>query len=68
MIAFLAKTWFLWWAFGIVVGLRWFHLLSARGPGNPSDAPSVEEEKEQVSSRIFQKAYAISLPEMRQAF
>jgi hypothetical protein len=29
LVAFIQKTWFLWWTFAIVVILRWFHVQSA---------------------------------------
>lgn len=29
MVLFIEKTWFLWWMLAIVIGLRWFHLVSA---------------------------------------
>ena len=29
MIAFMEKTWFLWWILATLVILRWFHLLSS---------------------------------------
>ena len=30
MIAFLQKTWFLWWILATQLILRWFHLFSSR--------------------------------------
>jgi hypothetical protein len=28
VVLFIEKTWFLWWMLAIVIGLRWFHLVS----------------------------------------
>jgi hypothetical protein len=32
MAVFFAKTWFLWWAFAIVIITRWFHVAAADDP------------------------------------
>ena len=37
MIAFIAKTWFLWWMLAIVLALRWMHLVAAAA--KKMDAP-----------------------------
>jgi hypothetical protein len=39
VIAFMAKTWFLWWMFAIVVILRWFHALPLNTQSDALDEP-----------------------------
>jgi hypothetical protein len=29
MVAFFAKTWFLWYAFAVVIIMRWFHVTAS---------------------------------------
>jgi len=37
MLAFFAKTWFLWWSFAVVVILRWFQVAAAANEQGESD-------------------------------
>jgi hypothetical protein len=39
VIAFMEKTWFLWWMFAIVVIVRWFHALPPDTQPEALDAP-----------------------------
>jgi hypothetical protein len=42
MIVFFEKTWFLWWAFAVIVILRWFSAASVDPPvgdPEPKDVP-----------------------------
>jgi len=52
MAAFFAKTWFLWYAFAVVIIMRWFHVAAsdaapdADSPQRP--APRVRREQHKV--------------------
>lgn len=63
MILFIEKTWFLWWMLAIVVGLRWFHLVSTSVKLEGLEAQAVEEEEEAYVDtwQILHKAQVISL-------
>jgi hypothetical protein len=70
VISFIAKTWFLWWMFAIVIVLRWFHLLvSANAKMESPNALASEEEQEAyiVSWRVLHKTQVISLFETERA-
>jgi hypothetical protein len=64
MILFIARTWFLWWMFGMVLVVRWFHLLSvdAKRMGSP-DPLALEKEEEAyiLTWQILHKAQVVSL-------
>ena len=45
VIAFMEKTWFLWWMFAIVVIVRWFHALPLDTPSEAPDEPRSTRER-----------------------
>jgi hypothetical protein len=57
MIAFLEKTWLLWWMFAVVVIVRWFHVLSADPGWDALDSPHDDQgESHVVSGQIAYRA------------
>jgi hypothetical protein len=63
VILFLEKTWFVWWMLATVVGLRWFHLLSANVKLEGLEAQAAEKEEEAYVDtwQILRKGQVISL-------
>ena len=45
MLALFEKTWVLWWMLAVVVILRWFHVLSAAAPQDPSESPEHDSDE-----------------------
>jgi hypothetical protein len=46
MLPFLLKTWFLWWAVVIVLGLRWHHVLVSDSQSKAVNTEPRDDEKE----------------------
>jgi len=49
VIAFLQKSWFLWWILATLVILRWFHLFSSRTNDNEGAFEAADSVQEKAS-------------------
>jgi hypothetical protein len=57
MIAFLEKTWVLWWILAVVFIVRWFHVVSADRESYALDSPNHEQgESHMISGPLGSQA------------
>jgi hypothetical protein len=61
VIAFMEKTWFLWWMFTIVVIVRWFHALPLDTQSETPDEPRSTRERGGLDGGEFTSHNASSL-------
>jgi hypothetical protein len=52
MAAFFAKTWFLWYAFAVVIIMRWFHVAALDSESDDRATRRVENPNPPVSNRL----------------
>jgi hypothetical protein len=57
MLAFFAKTWVLWWMLAVVVILRWFHVLSAAAPQDPSESPEHDSDEYTIRGQLASRTW-----------